>query len=134
MANVVLQQGDLEFLETVRSAATVLTSLKLFQNNHVPAVTDVNANYTEATFSGYLAMALGVWNLAFINPSGKGEIDANPQAFSHNGGGVANSIYGVYVVDATGNVMYAERFPAPVLMAALGDSITYTPRLTCQSA
>src|SRR5437867_487466 len=116
MANVVLQQGDLQFLDRLRLTGNDLTTLKLFQHNHDPLVTDVDANYTEATFSGYVPKALGTWNAAYVNPSGQGEIDANVQVFSHNGGPAANNVYGAYVDNGAGNVVYAERFPAPVLM------------------
>lgn len=133
MANVYLQQGDLKALDVLRLNGDHLKTLKLFKNDHVPAVDDVNANYTEANFSGYAAEALGTWNAAFLNGDDKGEIDADPIAFVHNGGGTSNTIYGAYVVDDNGDVIYAERFEAPRVMSSNGDTITYTPRLTAVS-
>lgn len=133
MANVFLQQGDLNLLDTVRLDGDTMKTLKLFANNHVPTVTDVNGDYTEATFSGYSSFALGTWNAAFVNGDGKGEIDADPAAFVHNGGGVSNTIYGAYVVNAAGDVVYAERFDAPRTMGANGDTINYIARVTMVS-
>lgn len=133
MSNVYLQQGDIETLNVMRLNGNLLNTLRLFQNNHVPAVGDTNANYTEATFSGYAAVALGTWNAAYLNGSNKGETDADVASFAHNGGGVSNTIYGAYVTDNVGNVIYAEAFSAPVVMAAVPNTITYTARLTAVS-
>lgn len=134
MANVFLQQGDESFLNTVRLDGDCLKTLRLFKNDHTPTVTDVNANYTEANFSGYASEALGTWNAATINGDGKGQIDADPVTFAHNGGGTANTIYGAYVTNDAGDVVYAERFDAPRVMSASGNEIPYTARLTAVSA
>lgn len=134
MANVVLQQGDLEILNVLRLANDPLATLRLFQNNHTPTVTDINANYTEATFNGYAAVALGIWNAAFINGSAQGEIDAPAVTFTHTVGATTNTIYGAYVTDNAGDVIYAEKFTAPIIMASNGDSFTYTPKFTAVSA
>jgi hypothetical protein len=134
MANVILQQGDVHFLNTVRLDTNTLKDLHLFKNDHVPVVTDIDLNYTEADFSGYASVGLGTWNPAFVNGDGKGEIDAAPASFVHSAGVVNNTIYGAYITDSAGHVMYAERFGAPIIMAANGDTLPYTPRLTAVSA
>jgi len=134
MANVILQQGDLSFLNTVRLDGDCLKNLRLFRNDHVPAVDDVNADYTEANFSGYAAVALGDWNAAFLNGDDKGEIDGDPANFAHNGGATSNTIYGVYVTNNAGDVVYAERFDAPRVLSSATDEINYTPKLTAVSA
>ncbi len=134
MANVILQQGDLSVLNTVRLDGNCLKTLRLFKNDHVPAVTDTNANYTEANFSGYATFALGNWAAGFVNSDGKGEIDATPHTFAHNGGAVANTVYGVYVTNNAGDVVYAERFDAPRVLSAATDSIDYTAKITAVSA
>jgi len=133
VANVVLQQGDISFLDTIRLDGDCLTTLRLFKNDHVPAVDDVDANYTEANFSGYASHALGNWNAAFLNPDDKGQIDADPHSFVHNGGGTSNTVYGAYVENDAGEIVYAERFDAPRVMSANGDTITYTASFTAVS-
>jgi hypothetical protein len=100
----------------------------------VPAVGDVNANYTEATFDGYASVALGTWNAAFLNGSNQGEIDANPATFTKTAGATTNTVYGAYVTNNAGDVVYAEKFTAPVVMGSTGDSFTYTARFTAISA
>jgi hypothetical protein len=134
MSNVVLQQGDTAILDRLRLDNNALKTLRLFQNNHTPGVADVNANYTEATFTGYASVALGTWNPAFLNGSNQGEIDANPVTFTRTAGATSNTIYGAYVTDNAGDVVYAEKFSAPITMASTGDTFTYTPRFTAVSA
>jgi len=133
MATVFLQQGDLSFLNTVRLDGDCLKTLRLFKNDHVPDVADVNASYTEANFSGYASHALSTWNAAFLNDDDKGEIDADAHTFTHNGGGTSNTVYGAYVTNNAGDVVYAERFAAPRVMSANGDSIPYTARVSAVS-
>lgn len=134
MANVYLQQGDVKTLDEIVASGDVWVGLHLFKNNHVPDVTDVNGDYTEANFSGYAAISALSFGAAFVNPDGKGEVDASPESFTHNGGGTSNTIYGAYVTDDGGDVVYAERFGAPISMASNGDLITYTARVTAVSA
>jgi hypothetical protein len=136
VANVVLQQGDLAILNSVRLAANVVTRLHLFQQPHTPAITDTDATYSaiEANFSGYSPQPLAQWNPAFLNSQGIGEIDANAVTFTQSGGPTNNTIYGAYVTDDSGHVCYAEQFSAPVLMNTGGATLTYTAKLTCQTA
>ena len=135
MANVIVQQADVKILDRIVADAIVLFTLKLFQNNHVPAVTDTEANYTEATFSGYAGIDIhALSGAAFVNGSGQGEVDCTTQTFSFSGGAISNLVYGAYVVDSAGQLVYAERFAAPVSMSASPDQIIYTPKFTAVSA
>lgn len=135
MANVIVQQGDTRILNAVVGDATVLATLKLFQNNHTPAPTDTEANYTEATFSGYASVDISLsWGAAFVNGNGQGEIDCTQQTFTFGGGAVTNNVYGAYVVDTLGKLVYVERFAAPVFMSAAPDEIIYTPKFTAVTA
>lgn len=135
MANVFLQQGDKAVLDSLVAGGTVFKNLKLFQNNHTPAVGDVNGDYTEATFTGYSAIDIhSTFGAAFINGSNQGEIDGSQQTFTRSAGATSNTIYGAYVTDNAGDVVFAEKFPAPISMATAGDAILYTPKITAVSA
>lgn len=103
----------------------------LFKSDTTPDADTVEADLTEADFSGY----------ASDNPSQaffKNEADErfehqnNAVVFSHNGGGTSNTIYGWYAKagnarDATGalidDIVAIERFASPINMSELGDSI-----------
>ena len=126
--NTFVQQGDKIILDLL--AADPLVYLKLFANDRVPLVTDTEANYTEATFSGYPGSTAITWSAAFVNGSAKGEIDGDPVDFTNSTGAVGNTIYGAYVVDGSGKLIYADRFGAPFVMTAAGATFSYTPVVT----
>lgn len=130
MANVICQGAYLEVLDQLVSTFK-LNKIHLFKNDHVPAVTDTVAAFTEADFSGYLAITPIPFNAAFINGDDKGEIDADPVTWNHSGGATSNTVFGIYVTTLAGDLFYAERFGAPIVMANFGDSITYTAKMTC---
>lgn len=102
--------------------------LKLYSSNTTPAETDTAATYTEATFSGYASASLtgASWGIA------SGSIAYAQQTFTHNGGGVSNSIYGYFVVQVTsGTLLYAERDgAAPFTLTTSGDNVKITPTIS----
>lgn len=102
--------------------------LKLYSSNTTPSETDTAGTYTEATFSGYAALTLtgSSWGAA------SGSIAYAQQTFTHDGGGVSNSIYGYFVVQATsGILLYAERDgSAPFTLTNVGDNVKLTPTIT----
>jgi len=132
MANVMTQQGDVIILETLDGDDSPGTmQVKLFQNDHTPVVTDDEGDYTVATFSGYSSTSPDLaWGAGFVNGDGKGEIDATQKTWTHNGGGTNNTIYGAYVTTDDDRLIWAERFPAPIVMNANGLQILYTAKLT----
>ena len=104
--------------------------LRLYSSNTTPAETDTAATYTEATFSGYAAanLAGATWG----GPSGGTITYGSQQTFTHNGGGVSNSIYGYFVTQLTsGILLYAERDgSAPFTLANNGDNVKITPTIS----
>lgn len=97
--------------------------VRLFKNNHVVGNTSVFADMTQADFSGY-ADQLPSWSAAADNGSGDAERHTGTLTFTHNGGGTANTIYGLLVApDNAGidsKVIVAYNFPVPISMSA-GD-------------
>jgi hypothetical protein len=104
-------------------------NLRLFQNNITPADTDVAATYTEATFTGYAAIALtgATWNAAAA-----GNIAYSAQQTFTSTGVVANSIYGYYLSQVTSGILvWSERDgAAPFNVANNGDTVKITPTIS----
>ena len=132
MALLVPDVGENLVLEMIvnKTAAQNLV-LKLFQSNTTPAEGDTAGTYTEATFSGYSAATLtgASWGAA----SG-GSIAYAQQTFTHNGGGVSNSIYGYYITQSvSGTLFLAERDGSgPFTLVNTGDNIKITPTITAE--
>ena len=127
--NVWCQNGWKTVWDTV-VAGGKLPRIRLFKNNYTPVNSSTYADFTEADFSGYAGYASLSWGAAFINGSTQGEIDATQVTWTHNGGGTANTVYGIYITDGSNNLMYAERFSAPISMSTSGNAIPYTAKTT----
>lgn len=110
-----------------KTAASNLT-VRLFKNNITPSDSDTAGTYTEAAFTGYSAAALtaGTWGAA----SG-GTITYGAQLTYTCSGLSSESIYGYYVTNAGGVLLYSERdASAPFLIVNSGDAIKLTPTIS----
>lgn len=88
----------------------------------------VPADFTEATFNGYLPIG-SVYAAPSVNlESGNGKGDAANGLFVVGGGGVppGEVIVGYWTEDSTGHPLIAELFPTPVAMVFPGDFIDLT--------
>jgi hypothetical protein len=91
------------------------SSLKLFQNNIVPTNLNVIADFTEATFDGYATHTMASLLGPDRQPDGSFTV-YNFQHFPMTGSVTPNIIYGGYMLDPTGALILAARFPAPINM------------------
>lgn len=116
-------------LELALDAVTDLyigATLRLYRNNYTPLETSVAGDFTEANFSGYVAQALPNFPAAnYVGPQAETVLPA--QNFIHSGGGVDNDIYGYYVTDAGGDLLFAERNPLGPFSIVPGTSYVVVP-------
>lgn len=135
MALVVLDQGSLILLnQLISNLFNVELTLCLFQNDHTPTEGDDNSDYVEADFDGYLAVGVDSWTPPYLNGANKAETDEINRTFTQTGTGVTNDIYGYYVKNSAGDIIWAERDPsAPVAMDAIGKTYTVFLRFTVNS-
>lgn len=104
-------------------------SCGLFTAPATPAVTDGSAALTEATFSGYAQVNI-VWGADALDANGNEKSTGSVCTFTHNGGGVSNTVLGYFVNDAdNGLLLFSELFPSPMLMNTNGQFISVTPKL-----
>lgn len=109
-------------------------SVKLFSNNFTPARSSVEADFTEASFSGYSAASISS-SVDATDASVGHVITTSTFAFTHNGGATSETIYGWYMVSSeatktdgstTTEVIAYERFATPIDMNVNGDRIEIT--------
>ena len=118
------------FNDTSPSGGKNLT-LKLFCNNVTPADTDTASTYTEVTNgdAGYSAITLtsGSWTVTVADdPS---DAVYAQQTFTFTGALTSNAtVYGYFVVDADGVLIWAEAFSSSFTPANNGDTIKITPK------
>ena len=118
------------YFNNVWAAGGKNLTLKLFVNNVTPSSTgaDTAATFTEATGGGYAALTLtnGSWTVS--TNAGIVQAAYAQQQFLFTGPLTTNpTIYGYFVVDADGNLVFAERAAATFTPAANGDYYDVTP-------
>lgn len=125
--NVLCENG---WLEMLNGFAEKSVRVRLFVNDHEPDYTDTFASFVDATFSGYPGYTALAWGAAFINGSNQGQDNATQVSWQHSGGVIGELVYGAFVTDEDDNLLWADRFDAPVSMTTAADSLFYQPRLT----
>lgn len=102
--------------------------LRLYVNNHTPSVGDVTGDYTEPSGTWYAPITMGSWGTPFINPSDQGEVDEIIRIWTVAGTPSAEQVYGYFVTDGSGNLLWAETNPAgPQLMDTVGQTYSVLP-------
>lgn len=134
MTLVVPNQGEQILLDaaTGKTAASALT-LRLFSNNFTPVAASVEGDVNEVAGGGYAAVALTAGN--WVTTPGSPTSSAYPQVtFTFTGATNApGTIYGYYITNASGALIYAERLSSVFTPAANGDSVKVTPTITLAS-
>lgn len=104
--------------------------LRLVKANVADASGNVAATYTaqEADFGGYAAITLNSWGAVISGGTGIGETDETIRTFTATGASLPQSIYGVFLTDPAGLLIYAEMFPTgPIVLSAAGHTVNYKP-------
>jgi len=124
----VVETGLLDLAEQVRSYMSYWYKIGLFVNDREPKIGDVIGDYEEATFSGYSGMLL-MGQFSAPAMSGVKARTFGPQVgWTHNGGPIANAVYGYFVVRNDGELAWAERFcDGPVIVDRAGRKVNIIP-------
>lgn len=131
MALTLADVGADAILGTFFNGSPVLgnLTLRLFVDDQALADTLVAGDLVEADGGGYAAKTLthGSWTLTTGNdPS---DVVYAAQEFTFTGALTTNpTIYGYYVTNAAGTLLWAERLAAAFTPAANGDKLTVTPK------
>ncbi len=103
--------------------------LRLYTTNRTWLSTDDTAQATaiEATFGGYASSIITDWGSA--NVSGNiATTTAGLYTFTASGSGLPQTVYGIFVCDSSGNLLYVEVNPTGgVTISAAGQQFSYVP-------
>ena len=109
-------------------------TLKLFVTDVTPAQNSTAGSFTEASGGGYSSKTLsnGSWT---VNAAGDPPVASYAQqTWTFTGPLTTNgTVYGYYIVDADGTLLYAEKFSQSFTPANNGDQILLTPRFELSS-
>jgi hypothetical protein len=125
--------GDLRILTTLQTQWAATLVIKLFKNDYTPVDGSSVGNFVEADFDGYASQGIAAWG-APIAVGPRGQIQSASNTFTKAAGVVPNDIYGYYVLDGGGSLLWAERDPAaPIPIHNAGDKYIITPTFTLKS-
>jgi hypothetical protein len=131
MPLVIPDAGEIRLLQIMLGAGDL--TLKLYTNDFSPTITSVIGDFTEMTGMGYTSKTLGSGGWTVTTVSNVGSASAASQVWTFTAGG-PTTIYGYFVVDASNNLLWGERFGVSVTVQLGGDSLTIVPKLTLATA
>jgi len=127
---MVVDQGLLCILRFMLRVSAIDAQIRLYTSDTTPAEDTVLSSLTEATFSGYAAIAAVdvIWPDPEINGDGEAETDGPVVTWEADSGiSSPETIHGLYVsiVDETASefLFMAYRFPDPVIVSVDGDQV-----------
>lgn len=105
----------------------------LYDNDYTPTRPDVVGSFHEAIFSGYVSLAVTVWDAAVRLDLGDWVTRANMLEFVCDADGPEDDIFGWYATTAGGVLVAAGRFTAAIPVIVLGDTVTLSPSIELTS-
>jgi hypothetical protein len=114
--------------------AAATTEFHLYQNNLVPGPGTTVGDFVEANYDSYAKAVKTGWFGPLTDPVSLDYyvIPDSPLLFQDGGSTTPNTIYGWYLLDdVAGNLIACGRFDTPVVMDALGKTITLSPLIYC---
>lgn len=103
-------------------------TLKLYCNNYTPLDSSTAGSFTEASGGGYAAKTLSNGSWTVSNVGGIRQAAYAQQTITFTGALTTNTtVYGYFVLDADGVLVYAERFSVSFTPANNGDAMKITP-------
>jgi len=106
------------------------TQMALFKNDYTPDLNTTLANLTEADFPGYARGTTLSWSSPVINLNNRAESETDPQDFERTSTGATQTIYGLYLLSATNELIAVSRFDNPIPLTNQGDFIQSTAIIT----
>lgn len=134
MSLKVTYSGSILFLQALVDSLLAAPDARVYQNDYTPIGTSVYADFTEADFDGYALVSVTDFSAASLNVDNKAQSEAGLITWTMTGAVTPNTVYGVFITNATPALLYAERDPAGgVVMNAAGLTFSYKPRITLKS-
>lgn len=102
----------------------------LFINDVNPTQDFVTADFDEPTWTGYARKDI-TWQTPYANAAQQAEIIATSLTFL-SGSDADTNVYGFFVVDSGGVLIYGDRFETPIPVVGV-SAVTVLPRVTLKN-
>lgn len=117
--------------------AGMFTTWGLYIANHTPQDSDTYATYAaiEATFGGYVrqGVAAAAWSASTLIGLQAVTL-ATPLLWVPTGAPLPQTVYGYFVQDHLGSLIWAQLFDAPYVLNTIADFVLFTPSWSFASA
>ncbi len=122
-------------LDALKAVSGPLDGLivKLFTNSLTIDHDSVAGDFTEATFDGYAASTAIAWGATHFNANNKAQLVGDTKQFTAGASVASETVQGYFVVDGSGDLVFAERFDSPVTISEEHDAISVVPVYTLGS-
>lgn len=97
----------------------------LYSNDYVPTLESETADFTECAFTGYDDDKAVVWGTPYISDGDAAEVASGTLQWTCTGAS-SEFAYGIFLKDAGGDLVYAERFDSPIAFVGSGDAAVCT--------
>lgn len=124
MSIIVPDIAELLQLQLLLDSLIDTAVVHLFSNNITPDEDTVLGDFTECTYSGYGGGQTPTWDGPTTDMSNRAAITSEVMQYAHNGGATANTVYGYYVVASGTDLVFCERFAAPIVMDDATDQFS----------
>lgn len=125
--------GELLLLKQLRDRLNVISFIRLYKNAYTPIDTSGVSDFEECDFTGYAQQQMTAWSDAVLTAAGRAQIEETARIFSLTGIG-SQDVYGYYVVDNDGALLWAERDDdGPRTVDTTHPDIAVVPRFTFAS-
>jgi hypothetical protein len=105
--------------------------LHLFKNNITPTKNSVVGDFVSADFTGYAPLTPLSTQAPYLDQNGNAALTSPVYQFLETGVVITNTVYGAYVTNAAGTVLFgAVRFDVPVTFSLVNDSANIVLRFT----
>lgn len=106
----------------------VAAKIHLYKNSVNPSKTSILADFEEATYTGYLAQAIGTFGAPYVAVDGKAHITAPGLQFQPTDAVDPNTIFGAFWTNTAGTILLAAvRFDEPVALNDATTGLVYKP-------
>lgn len=133
--NLVVSDYGLGVIDSLLAAGynAIPVEVGLFVNNITPDRTTIFSDLTEAVWTSYTRFNVDDWAPAAV-AAHLGLLVASPKIWTFDGSVSDPSIYGYFVQDNAGHLLWCQRDPsAPVVLSLLSPFYALAPRFTAYS-
>lgn len=125
-------EGEIKLLDKILHDGTEVLSLRLFNNNYTPDDATTISNFSEATFTNYVALPISSASFGAAETVSDKASSTFGSAQTWTCGSTGDTVYGYFVMDSVSKILWAEKFGTARVVAE-NDTISIQPSLTLNS-